>query len=82
MPPGPRGYPVLGNVLQLDLNNPVEKLAKWRKEFGDILTINLIGQDVVVVSERNNRQTRRFCEQIKTNGLVEKQCFKKSRLKT
>ena len=57
MPPGPRGYPLLGNVLQLDLNNPVEKLAKWRKEFGDILTINLTGQDVVVVSEINNSQT-------------------------
>ena len=50
MPPGPRGYPLLGNMLQLDLNDPVEKLAKWRKEFGDIFTINLIGQDIVVVS--------------------------------
>ena len=50
MPPGPRGYPLLGNVLQLDLNNPLEKLTKWRKEFGDIFTINLIGQYIVVVS--------------------------------
>ena len=50
MPPGPRGYPLLGNVLQLDLNNPLEKLTKWRKEYGDIFTINLIGQDIVVVS--------------------------------
>ena len=61
MPPGPLGYPLLGNILQLDLNHPVEKLAKWRKEFGDILTINLIGQDIVVVSEKHSIRTTGFC---------------------
>ena len=50
MPPGPRGYPVLGNILQLDLNDPRQTLALWKKEFGHIFKINLFGLDAVIVS--------------------------------
>ena len=50
MPPGPIGLPFLGNVLQFDINNPLKGLSKWKKQFGDIFTIKLLGQDIVVVS--------------------------------
>ena len=50
MPPGPKGYPMLGNVMQVNFHNIVESLTKWTEEFGDIFKINLIGQDIVVVS--------------------------------
>lgn len=49
MPPGPKGYPLLGNVLQTNFHNIVESLTKWTEEFGDIFKINLLGQDIVVV---------------------------------
>ena len=49
MPPGPTGYPIVGNALHIDINYPLKQLAKWRKEFGDIFKINLLGQDIVVV---------------------------------
>ena len=49
MPPGPKGYPVLGNVMQVNFHNIVESLTKWTEEFGDIFKFNLMGQDIVVV---------------------------------
>ena len=50
MPPGPTGLPFLGNVLQFDINNPIQGLSKWKKQFGDIFSLKLLGQDIVVVS--------------------------------
>ena len=49
MPPGPKGYPLLGNVLQTNFHNIVESLTKWTEEFGEIFKINLLGQEIVVV---------------------------------
>ena len=35
MPPGPRGVPLLGNILQFDLSSPVWiRLTEWAEEFG------------------------------------------------
>ncbi len=50
MPPGPRGWPLFGNLLQLDLNNPLPQFAIWREKFGKIFKFNLMGQNCVVVS--------------------------------
>ena len=49
MLPGPKGYPLLGNALQLNYNHIVRSLTKWKAKFGDIFKINLLGQDVIVV---------------------------------
>ena len=50
MPPGPRGWPLFGNMFQLDLNNPLPQFAIWREKFGKIFKFNLMGQDIVLVS--------------------------------
>ena len=49
MPPGPKGYPVLGNVLEIDFNDCAKSMAVWREDFGDIYTINLLGTKIIVV---------------------------------
>ncbi len=51
MPPGPRGWPLFGNIFQLDLNNPLPQFAIWREKFGKIFKINLVGQNIVLVSQ-------------------------------
>ena len=43
-------YHFWGNVFQFDINNPMQGLSKWKRQFGDIFTIKLLGQDIVVVS--------------------------------
>jgi hypothetical protein len=33
LPPGPRGYPIIGNILRFQ-QNPWLKFAEWRKLYG------------------------------------------------
>jgi hypothetical protein len=49
LPPGPRGIPVLGNLLQLPANFAFLKLHEWSKSYGPIFSLNVAGQRIVVV---------------------------------
>ena len=48
--PGPRGWPVIGNTLQIDLNRPQITFLKWTKKYGSVFKIGLAGADHLVVS--------------------------------
>ncbi|ESK85382.1 cytochrome p450 [Moniliophthora roreri MCA 2997] len=50
LPPGPKGYPVVGNLFQLDANRPWHTLLEWKKTYGDIVYIRLFNQDVIVLN--------------------------------
>ena len=50
LPPGPRGWPVIGNAFQLDPDNPQTTLTEWAGQYGDVYTINLHGRSVVVAN--------------------------------
>ncbi|KAK5867864.1 hypothetical protein PBY51_012322 [Eleginops maclovinus] len=47
-PPGPRPLPILGNLLQLNLENPIADLERLAKRYGNVYSI-FIGQRPVVV---------------------------------
>ncbi|XP_078278389.1 cytochrome P450 2D6-like isoform X1 [Rhinoraja longicauda] len=49
-PPGPRALPFLGNLLQVDLNNPHLSFAKLRKKYGDVMSLDFGWTNVVVLS--------------------------------
>ncbi|XP_078278663.1 cytochrome P450 2D20-like isoform X2 [Rhinoraja longicauda] len=49
-PPGPRALPFLGNLLQVDLNNPHLSFAKLRKQYGDVMSLDFGWTNVVVLS--------------------------------
>ncbi|ESK83213.1 cytochrome p450 [Moniliophthora roreri MCA 2997] len=50
LPPGPKGYPVVGNLFQFDMNRPWHSLIEWKKTYGDIVYIRLFNQDVIVLN--------------------------------
>ncbi|KZS90971.1 cytochrome P450 [Sistotremastrum niveocremeum HHB9708] len=49
-PPGPKGAPLIGNVLQIPLKGPWVKWAEWAAEYGDIFYLNTLGQSLVILN--------------------------------
>ncbi|XP_019963411.2 cytochrome P450 2K1-like [Paralichthys olivaceus] len=49
-PPGPRGLPLLGNMLQMDFRQPYKTLIEFSKQYGSVYSIRLAHQKVVVLS--------------------------------
>ncbi|XP_002730381.1 cytochrome P450 1A5-like [Saccoglossus kowalevskii] len=48
-PPGPMGYPFIGNMIEVD-NEPLVTLAKYGKKYGDVFTIKIGSQPVIVLN--------------------------------
>lgn len=51
LPPGPRGYPIIGNALELRSQQWL-KFTEWRKQFGDIVYLNAAGQPMVILNSQ------------------------------
>ncbi len=49
LPPGPRRWPIVGNILQLDLKQPEQTLLKWKQQYGNVYTVWLPLPSVVFV---------------------------------
>ncbi|XP_030576816.1 cytochrome P450 2K1-like [Archocentrus centrarchus] len=49
-PPGPRPFPLLGNLLQLDLKRPYKTLLELSKKYGSVFTIYLGTKKVVILA--------------------------------
>lgn len=49
-PPGPPGLPLVGNTLQLSLENPLKDFEKLRKSYGDVYSIFIGRKPAVVIN--------------------------------
>ncbi|KAF5660888.1 cytochrome P450 monooxygenase [Fusarium heterosporum] len=51
-PPGPRGWPILGNAPELASSdgNLIPIFNKWFKEYGDVMQFSILGEKQVVIS--------------------------------
>ncbi|KAL4861620.1 hypothetical protein BDV12DRAFT_207858 [Aspergillus spectabilis] len=48
LPPAPRGLPLLGNTLQLELN-PKHQLRQWARTLGDVFSLKIGGYNFVLL---------------------------------
>ncbi|KAG2359073.1 cytochrome P450 [Suillus spraguei] len=52
LPPGPKGLPVLGNLLDLDGSQPWVSFTQWATTHGDILCCKLFGREIIVLQSQ------------------------------
>ncbi|KAG6908101.1 hypothetical protein DXG01_006138 [Tephrocybe rancida] len=50
LPPGPRGYPLIGNVLDLPSTKQWLTFTEWGKQYGEIVSITVFGQPIIVLN--------------------------------
>ena len=51
-PPGPAGWPVIGNVLQITPNKLHLHLLEWADKYGPLFTMQMMGGKIVVLNDR------------------------------
>ncbi len=49
--PGPRGLPLLGNALQMDVPRLHQQFEQWSQEFGPLFKLSMPGRRMLVVSD-------------------------------
>lgn len=50
LPPGPRGLPLLGNVLDMPSAQEWLTFAKWGETWGDICSVTVLGQTLIIIN--------------------------------
>ncbi|KAG6854559.1 hypothetical protein C0991_004895 [Blastosporella zonata] len=49
-PPGPKGYPIIGNLLDIPTGFQWTTYTEWAKKYGDLLYINVLGTHLVIIN--------------------------------
>ncbi|KAG1747595.1 cytochrome P450 [Suillus lakei] len=49
-PPGPLGWPLIGNISDMPRIKPCITFAEWGKKYGDISHVQVLGQHVIVLN--------------------------------
>ncbi|KAH8073380.1 cytochrome P450 [Cristinia sonorae] len=47
LPPGPKGWPIIGNLLDVPKTFQWLKHAEWHKQYGPIVSLNLLGHTII-----------------------------------
>ncbi|KAG1813931.1 cytochrome P450 [Suillus subaureus] len=49
-PPGPAGWPLVGNVSDMPRIKPCLRFTEWGKKYGDITHVQVLGQHIIVLN--------------------------------
>ncbi|KAF8883964.1 cytochrome P450 [Infundibulicybe gibba] len=61
LPPGPKGLPIIGNLLDTPTHKSWVEFGEWSKTHGDIMHLNILGQSIIIL-----------CSTRRTTDLLEK----------
>ncbi|EIN06103.1 cytochrome P450 [Punctularia strigosozonata HHB-11173 SS5] len=50
LPPGPRGLPLIGNLLDLPKDHEWETFTRWGRDFGDLSMVRALGTNMLVIN--------------------------------
>ncbi|KAG6865993.1 hypothetical protein C0991_009665 [Blastosporella zonata] len=50
LPPGPKGYPLIGNVLDMPATQEWLTFAKWGEQYGKIASITVLGRPIIILN--------------------------------
>ncbi|KAI9453226.1 cytochrome P450 [Russula earlei] len=51
LPPGPKGWPLLGNLLDIPTANIVETYTNWARKYGQIVYADAAGQSLILLND-------------------------------
>ncbi|KAI0072612.1 cytochrome P450 [Panus rudis PR-1116 ss-1] len=54
LPPGPKGLPLIGNVLDMPTAHEWLTFAHWQQKWGDIIHLNLLGQHMIILNSASH----------------------------
>ncbi|KAF7372559.1 Cytochrome P450 [Mycena venus] len=52
LPPGPRGYPIIGNYYDLPAEGSHLQYSEWKKSCGDVIFLSILGRNILVCNSR------------------------------
>ncbi|KAH0578149.1 hypothetical protein H2248_004113 [Termitomyces sp. 'cryptogamus'] len=50
LPPGPKGWPVIGNLFDMPKEMTWQTFAQWGKTYGDISSVTVFGQSIIIIN--------------------------------
>ncbi|KAJ7490114.1 cytochrome P450 [Mycena galericulata] len=51
LPPGPKGYPLIGNIFDMPTSHSWKTFAKWGEQYGGIMSLTLLRQPFVIIND-------------------------------
>ncbi|KAJ7157971.1 cytochrome P450 [Mycena crocata] len=51
LPPGPKGYPLIGNVFDMPTSHPWKTFAEWGEQYGGIMSVTLLRQPYIIIND-------------------------------
>ncbi|KAJ6598102.1 cytochrome P450 [Mycena vulgaris] len=52
LPPGPKGYPIIGNYYDLPAEGSHLQYSEWKKSHGDLIFLSILGRNILVCISR------------------------------
>ncbi|THH33199.1 hypothetical protein EUX98_g986 [Antrodiella citrinella] len=50
LPPGPKGWPIVGSLLDMPKNFHWLKYHEWSQQYGPVITVNVLGSTLIILS--------------------------------